>query len=153
MVVQRTHSNWWLTVVPLLWCLWQLGNRNSAKCIEILDENPRPVVARYIGGEQWYFEDDNAQIYRCTDTENWKRRNDISPFFLAPTQPIFKSSRKCVVCVGKCCECIVLRQYSSWSRMLSLSLSLSRARQKFFLIFFFTGLCASPSLTVSKFWK
>ena len=69
-----------------------------------LDANLWPVFARYFDGEQWCFQDDNASIHRSTENEDWKRRNDITAFFLAATEPRSKSDRKCVVCAEKMCE-------------------------------------------------
>ena len=63
------------------------GNIYSAKYIEVLDANLRPVIATYFVGDQWYFQDDNASSHNHRSTENWKRRNDIPHFFWLPQSP------------------------------------------------------------------
>ena len=55
-------------------------NMNSDEHIDILEANQRPVIARHLGREQWYFQDGK-----------WKRRNDTF-FFSWPPQSRVPSS-------------------------------------------------------------
>ena len=54
------------------------GNINSAKCIDILDENLRPVVGWYFEGKEYSFMDDNAPVRRAHTVDNYKDQNEIT---------------------------------------------------------------------------
>ena len=46
------------------------GNINTAKYIEILEDNLWPVIVRHYPEENYIFEDDNAPIHRvCKNTK------------------------------------------------------------------------------------
>lgn len=63
------------------------GNMNSQKYINVLDEHLWPVIVKYFGNSPWHFMDDNCPVHRSRETENWKRRNNIQPFFWPPQSP------------------------------------------------------------------
>jgi hypothetical protein len=52
------------------------GNINSAKYIDILDNNLWPVVAKF-ENNQWIFQDDNAPVHQLVQTKLWKDNNDV----------------------------------------------------------------------------
>ena len=52
------------------------GNINSAKYIDILDNNIWPVVAKF-ENNQWVFHDDNALVHQSIQTKLGKDINDI----------------------------------------------------------------------------
>jgi hypothetical protein len=51
------------------------GNINSAKYIDILDNNLWPVVAKF-ENNQWIFQDDNAQVHQSVQTKLWNDNNE-----------------------------------------------------------------------------
>ena len=54
------------------------GNINSAKYIDILDKNLRPVVVWYFEGKEYLFMDDNAPVHRANTAENYKDQNEVT---------------------------------------------------------------------------
>jgi hypothetical protein len=52
------------------------GNITSAKCIDILDNNLWPVVAKY-ENNQLIFQDVNAPVNQSVQTTLWKYSNDV----------------------------------------------------------------------------
>ena len=54
------------------------GNINSAKYIDILDKNLRPVVVWYFEGEEYLFTDDNSPVHRAQTADNYKDQNEVT---------------------------------------------------------------------------
>lgn len=42
---------------------------------------------KYFGNSPWHFMDDNCPFHRSKETEDWKLRNNIPPFFWPPQCP------------------------------------------------------------------
>lgn len=63
------------------------GNMNSQKYISVLDEHLWPVIVKYFANSPWHFMDDNCPVHRSRETEDWKHRNGILPFFWPPHSP------------------------------------------------------------------
>lgn len=53
------------------------GNINSAKYIDILENNLWPVVVRHFANGDYLFMDDNAPVHRSRVTKNYKNTNQI----------------------------------------------------------------------------
>jgi transposase len=53
------------------------GNINSAKYIDILENNLWPVVARHFADGDYLFMNDNAPVHRSHVTHNYKNTNQI----------------------------------------------------------------------------
>ena len=61
------------------------GNINSAKYIDILENNLWPVIAWYFEDNEYLFMDDNAPVHRAHAVENYKNENEIT-FMKWPAQ-------------------------------------------------------------------
>lgn len=55
-----------------------IGNINSQKYIEILEDNLWPVIARHFANTNFLFMDDNATVHKSRLTNVYKLENDIS---------------------------------------------------------------------------
>jgi hypothetical protein len=50
---------------------------DSEKYINVLDENPWPVIAKYFTNKPYTFQDDNAPPYASRLAKAWKENNNI----------------------------------------------------------------------------
>ena len=53
------------------------GNINTAKYIEILEDNLWPVIVRHYPEENYIFEDDNAPVHMARNVQYYKTQNNI----------------------------------------------------------------------------
>lgn len=63
------------------------GNMNSEKYIKTLDDFLWPVIIKHFPNNDFQFMDDNCPVHRSRETEAWKQRNGIQPFFWPPQSP------------------------------------------------------------------
>ena len=68
--------------MDLLWLCWNFncckGNINSAKHIDILENNLWPVIVWYFEDKDYLFMENNAPANRAHSVENYKDHNEIA---------------------------------------------------------------------------
>jgi hypothetical protein len=69
-----------------------VGNLNSEKYINILDDNLWAVIAQHFPTSPYIFQEDNAPCHVSRRTNQWKTENDIPTLEWPP----LKYNRKCV---------------------------------------------------------
>jgi hypothetical protein len=64
-----------------------VGNLNSEKYINILDDNLWPVIAQHFPTSPYIFQEDNAPCHVSRRTNQWKTENDIPTLEWPPQSP------------------------------------------------------------------
>ena len=64
-----------------------VGNLNSEKYINILDDNLWPVIAQHFPTSPYIFQEDNAPCHESRRTNQWKTENDIPTLEWPPQSP------------------------------------------------------------------
>jgi len=72
------------------------GNSNSAKYIDILENNVWPVVVWYFEDKDYLFMDDDTPVHRAHSVNNYKDKNEV-PSMEWPSVSRFKYNRKYLV--------------------------------------------------------
>jgi hypothetical protein len=68
-------------------CTPVVGNLNSEKYINILDDNLWPVIAQHFSTSPYIFQEDNAPCHVSRRTNQWKTENDIPTLEWPPQSP------------------------------------------------------------------
>ena len=64
-----------------------VGNLNSEKYINILDDNLWPVIVQHFPTSPYIFQEDNAPCHESRRTNQWKTENDIPTLEWPPQSP------------------------------------------------------------------
>jgi transposase len=76
-----------------------VGNLNSEKYINILDDNLWPVIAQHFPTSRYIFQEDNVPCHESRRTNQWKTENDIPTLEWSPQSPdlnIIENVRKVI---------------------------------------------------------
>ena len=64
-----------------------VGNLNSEKYKNILDDNLWPVIAQHFPTSRYIFQEDNVPCHESRRTNQWKTENDIPTLEWSPQSP------------------------------------------------------------------